>query len=301
MDARHRAQLLALLHRTPTQLGGANSRWQLADLQQQVPAFATLTVAGISACLRRLRIHYKRSRSYIHSPDPAYDAKCSYLAQIKAQVCAVADTQVLLYLDEYTVHRQPLNGRAYRAAGTDQAKARRSARGDSGLRVVAALDARTGQVCARIAKKTDATCFSAFWRQLVACYPGKQIYVVLDNWPMHFHPAVLEELVEQRTPFAFPVSRSWRALVQDGRQPRSGTLPIQLVTLPTYASWLNPIEKLWLRLGQAKLVLHELADDLTALEASVEEYLAQFAHGSTTLLQAVGLLPSPPNKRRVFT
>ena len=66
-------------------------------------------------------------------------------------------------------------------------------------------------------------------------------------------------------------------------------LPIQFVLLPTYASWCNPIEKLWRKLKQDVLHLHRLADDLKALRMLVTEFLQQFAAGSSELLRSVGL------------
>ncbi|MBK7218852.1 MAG: transposase [Candidatus Promineofilum sp.] len=45
------------------------------------------------------------------------------------------------------------------------------------------------------------------------------------------------------------------------------TLPIQLLCLPTYASWLNPIEKLWRWLKQEVIRLHRCADDWPRLKS----------------------------------
>ena len=54
-------------------------------------------------------------------------------------------------------------------------------------------------------------------------------------------------------------------ILENGTVPRGGRwggwqLPIQLVPLPTYASWCNPIEKLWRQLRQELLHLHRFAD-----------------------------------------
>jgi hypothetical protein len=68
-------------------------------------------------------------------------------------------------------------------------------------------------------------------------------------------------------------------------------LPIQRVGLPTYASWLNPIEQRWRKLRQELTHLHSFADDLLALRAQIDRFLAHFAHGSTDLLRYVGLDP----------
>jgi hypothetical protein len=69
-----------------------------------------------------------------------------------------------------------------------------------------------------------------------------------------------------------------------------GNLPIQLLFLPTYASWLNPIEKLWRWLRQQVIHLHGFSDDWPALKARVADFLNQFRNGSTELLRYVGLL-----------
>ena len=70
-------------------------------------------------------------------------------------------------------------------------------------------------------------------------------------------------------------------------------MPIQLVPLPTYASWLNPIEKLWRWLRQDLGHRHPWADDLPALRAAIARFLTQFAEGSDDLRHYVGL--SLPN------
>ena len=59
--------------------------------------------------------------------------------------------------------------------------------------------------------------------------------------------------------------------------------------LPTYASWLNPIEKLWRYLKQEVLHLHRLANDLGGLRAEIDRFLDQFTDGSDQLLRYVGL------------
>ncbi|MBL1378410.1 transposase [Zobellella iuensis] len=55
-------------------------------------------------------------------------------------------------------------------------------------------------------------------------------------------------------------------------------MPIQIVPLPTYASWLNPIEKLWRKLRQELTHPHPWG-----------RFLEQFASDSVELLRYVGL------------
>src|SRR5262249_33690573 len=83
------------------------------------------------------------------------------------------------------------------------------------------------------------------------------LYVIQNNWSIHRHPDVLEAL--------------------------KGWPQIEPVWLPTYAPWLNPIEKLrrWLR--QDVLNLHRLTDDWQALRERVRAFLDQFKDGSQRL------------------
>ena len=60
--------------------------------------------------------------------------------------------------------------------------------------------------------------------------------------------------------------------------------------LPTYASWLNPIEKLWRWLRQDVLHDHDEAKTFKRLRQRVSDWLAQFAHRSLDLLYYVGIL-----------
>jgi hypothetical protein len=64
---------------------------------------------------------------------------------------------------------------------------------------------------------------------------------------------------------------------------------IEPVWLPTYAPWLNPIEKLWRWLREQVLTMHRLAGDWDALRERVNAFLDQFAEESHALLQYVGL------------
>ena len=59
---------------------------------------------------------------------------------------------------------------------------------------------------------------------------------MLDNWPVHFHPNVLAYLQPQHFPWPPYVPPHWTA----SRRPQVTDLAIELLGLPTYASWLAP-------------------------------------------------------------
>jgi transposase len=90
------------------------------------------------------------------------------------------------------------------------------------------------------------------------------VYVIEDNWNIHTHPDVQATL--QQLPL------------------------LEVVELPTYASWLNPIEKLWRWVRQAVLHRHRLSDRWDALKQRVASFFDQFKDGSQELLRYVGLL-----------
>jgi len=260
-----------------------------------VPWLQARSPSAISRLLHALRIVLRRARDHVHSPDPDYAAKRAEIAAGIATARQPAARTVTLFLDEVTIHRQPTVAPAYAARGGDAPHAERSLRADALTRVLAALDVATGQVVwVRQTRITVATLVH-FCAQLVATYPdADQINLVLDNWPVHFHPDLLVALEPQTplTPFVTPPN--WPTTARPAAVKRWGDwhLPIRLIGLPTYASWLNPIEKLWRKLRQEVTHLHRWADDLPGLRVAIDAFLAHFATDSSDLLRYTGLLPN---------
>lgn len=280
-----------MLRRAPAQFGEPQTRWTLPRLAAHCPWLTLTTSGGLSQLLKRLRISYKRGREYVHSPDPDYVAKVG-LIELRRLAAQYAPEQVtFLYLDELTYYRQPTLAHAYEAMGAVQPFAVRSHRSNTSFRVLAALNAWTGQVHYLQRSHTDIPCFTTFWTQLRAAYPtATQLYVTVDNWPVHFHPDVLAPLQPQAFPFPLRTPPNWPTTPSPKAVP--GTLPIQLLCLPTYASWLNPIEKLWRWLKQDILHLHRQSDEWLTLKGRVDRFLAGFSEGSEALLRYTGLLPN---------
>jgi hypothetical protein len=284
---------MALLHvvrREPQQFGYDSSRWQLGSILQSNPWLRLKSLGGLSQLLKRLDITYKRGRSYLHSPDNHYQAKLNYMQACRQQALPDPARCVLVYLDEVAFTRQPSLAKAYEQVGPHQPLARRSYRKETLCRGIGALNAFTGQVTYRQASRISLKVLSAFYAALRADYPQADlIYVIQDNWPLHVHPDVLARLQPQTFPFWPNVPDNWP--LQPHPRAVRDQLPIQLVFLPTYASWLNPIEKLWRCLRQTVLHLHRASDDWLSLKQRVLDFMAQFQHGSSALLHYVGLLP----------
>ncbi len=285
--------MLHVVRREPKTFGIEGTRWTLAKIHEVCDWLRTTTPAGLSRLLDRLRIHWKRGRDHIHSPDPDYLAKEAEIAHFIDRRVTRAPSEVTLYLDEITYYRQPTVAMNYAAAGHQQPLAERSHRSNTPTRLVGALDVADGRVHFRQGSKIGIAELVAFFRQIHQAYPqAKRIRIILDNWPVHFHPDVLVALEPQESCWPRYLPKHWATEPTTAAIKRWGSLqlPIQLIPLPTYASWLNPIEKLWRKLRQDELHLHRLADRLDELRATVRRFLEQFADGSLALLHYVGLL-----------
>lgn len=249
------------------------------------------TVAGLWQLLRRLGIHYKRARDYLHSPDGHYTEKLAWITECLQCVRCEPQRYVILYMDEFTFYRQPTLASAYALQGTSQPLAHRSYRSNTTGRILSALNALTGQVTYYLGSRISLLALRQFYYQLCEVYPeAERLYVVQDNWPVHAHPDVMVVLEPQDYPWPATLPPNWST------EPRASivpdNLPIQLLFLPTYAPWTNPIEKLWRWLHQDRLHLHRWSDDWDQLKQGICEFLDAFAGPSPALLRYVGLLPN---------
>jgi hypothetical protein len=73
-----------------------------------------------------------------------------------------------------------------------------------------------------------------FYRQVAEVYSGaERIYIVIDNWPVHWHPDVVVALERQETPYRGKLPRTWPLEASQAARAEWGgvALPIQLVQL----------------------------------------------------------------------
>lgn len=281
-----------MLRREPRAFGIADTRWTLAHLHAVCDWLHSTNPRSLAGLLARLDIRWKRGREHIHSPDDDYVAKLASIAVWLDAARGASRRHVLLYLDECTYYRQPTLANAYEARGGCQPLAERSHRSNTPTRLLASLDARDGRVLYRQGSKIGLAELVGFYRRVRQVYAAaERIYVVQDNWPVHFHPDVLVALQPQASPFPRYLPRGWATEPSREAVRKWGDLrlPMQLLPLPTYASWANPIEKLWRKLRQDVLHLHRFADRLDELHLRVSQFLDQFANGSEELLRYVGL------------
>lgn len=249
----------------PTTDGPAPSRWTLRGVRATFPWLQDYTLSGVWRRLHRHGLHIRAAQVRQHSPDPEYLAKLEHLLACLRDAAAHPDDVVLLFLDEMGYYRWPTAGRSWGPTAPAPAPlADRAGPNNKQWRLIGALNALSGRVDYLDAYIIGREKVITFYRQVVRAYPDvKRIYVVQDNWSIHTHPDVQAALA------------TWPQ--------------IEPVWLPTYAPWLNPIEKLWRWLREQVLTMHRLAGDWQALREQVTAFLDQFAEESHALLQYVGL------------
>ncbi len=250
----------------PTAAGPAPTRWSLKAVRASFPWLTGMSLSGVWRLLQRCDLHLRSARVQQYSPDPDYVTKEAHLLACLRAAAQAPDQVALVFLDEMGYYRWPDPAATWmQRAPVPALETERGKTTQQQWRVIGALNALTGRVDYREKYIVGREQVIAFYRQLDQVYGTvERLYVVQDNWSIHRHPDVLAALT---------------------------TLPrIEPVWLPTYAPWLNPIEKLWRWLRQDQLYLHRLAHDWATLRQRVNAFLDQFAAGSHALLQYVGLL-----------
>lgn len=263
------------------------SRWTIDLLRAACVHFIRAKGRGaFKRVMKSLKVSYQRARTYFHSPDADYELKLAYLRQI---ITSYKDGQtVILFEDELTYynHASPAPDHCPQK---HQPKAGLAIGGERSWRVIGALDIFNGKLIAQQRSAIQVPTFVSFLKQIALLYPqAKTIYLVLDNWPVHFHPDVLSALQKQTCPYPFLTPASWKNIKP--KKYKGDKLPIQLVPLPTYASWLNPIEKIWRWLKQDLLHNHCFANNFKELKNKVEGFLNKLLTPSSETLAVVGLL-----------
>jgi hypothetical protein len=317
-----RDRLRELTSRSPEALGWERSRWTLALLREQLGEKAPETDAGTWQMLDRLEVTHTRGEGYALSPDEQFEAKRAFIEGVRMRseteesepekseaeaeegperpvesgesgsTSSDSDpTGRLFYLDELTYELHPTIASEWSPAGKQPTR-RRGTCGQKEGRLLAAMDAKSGRVFYRQKQSVGRTDLTDLYRKMSSAFEGKRLWVVQDNAPFHFHADVLQELEAQVWPrahpaFEYPLPSQWPDPTEAASA--EGELPVQIVPLPTYASWLNPIERLWRWLKQEVLHLHPYAADWKKLKQGVRSFLNRFVEGSEALLSYTGL------------
>ena len=224
-----------------------------------------MTLVGIWRTLQRFHLCYKRGQQYVHSPDLLYNEKLAQIEHARDLALQAPQEVVFLYEDEHTANLRPPVGRSYSAKGASGTKA--IGKTSKLIRLAGVIDVATGQVLVRHREQFNVKEMYRFFYHVEQSYPQADvIYIALDNWPVHFHAFVKENLERISS-------------------------KIRLLALPTYAPWTNPIEKFWLKLNREFMKQHPYGLDYKAFVDALQVWLDKHREESAALLREVGLLP----------
>ncbi|MBL4896985.1 MAG: IS630 family transposase [Erythrobacter sp.] len=262
------AELIKILtEKSPADFGSDMTRWTLGLLHEKVDFLSVYkSLSGIFYLLESLRLAWIRCRDVTESIDKSIDYKIRRNRRILGYVRKNPQKAVMLFLDEFSVYRQPLRGKAWAVKGT-QPKNHRSRSSNTRQRIVGAINAQNGGLYYESAAKITVKRLCQFLESLRDQYPNVKIYLVLDNWHnVHRHPITIAKLQE---------------------------LGIIALWQPTYMPQSNPIERLWWHLSEQLLRIHRYSDDWQQLKQRVSDWLDPFLRPSQKLLEMVGLLSTP--------
>jgi len=171
---------------------------------------------------------------------------------------------VALLQDEASFYRQPSQASLWAGAGRRQPHLGWSHRANTLVRVAGVLNAVTGATHTRQAAKITVPQLLQSYRQVLEAYPqALMIYLIQDNWPVHNHPRVRQFWADH---------------------PR-----LHVLFLPTYAPWLNPIEKLWRWVKQSFYHAHPFCDDFGQFKQQLTACLAEAAAMPAAIKRYCGL------------
>ena len=243
----------------------APCRYRLEVVRATFDWMAEYTLSGVWRLLDRLGVGWKHGYINYWSPDPHYRTKVRFIEKCLKIVATDPLHNVAVFVDEMSYHRWPTPAADWYPRADGSPRAVHGNCNNTQWRVIGGLNAYTGQVTYRQNYIVGREQVILFHQQLYEQYRQMDhVFVIEDNWNVHTHPEV---------------------------QAAVAALPnIKMAWLPTYACWLNPIEKLWKWLRQIVLHRHRMSDCWPELKQRVGQFFDQFWDGSDELLRYVGLL-----------
>ena len=170
---------------------------------------------------------------------------------------------VTIYTDECSAYRRPILSQMW-FPFAQKPKVFGGFRMNIPGRIIGGVNSVSGDLTFRIVKKTTVNELIKYYTMLPAHYPkAEKIFVILDNWPVHFHDKVLKAIEKYPT--------------------------IEFIPLPTYAPWLNKIERLWLFMKKKISHMHPYGDSLKKHMNAIENVLTSLNDRKDFIIKYLGL------------
>lgn len=258
-----RAQATALACSLPQEKGRALSRWSLAEIAAQLVALKVILGIAPSTLWRWFRAEKLkpwRYHNWQHVLDPqAFLERARPVLRLYEEAKALLLEGIwVLCLDEKTsIQARELEQPSQPAWGKYPMHISPRYKRHGALQLFAALSVADGQKYVQSAERKRFVDFQAFLTQTIlpeALRRGvRTLKLILDNGPTHA-PKQLQTWLQ--------------AQVQANQWP----LTIEVVWLPTYASWLDQIE-IWFSVLQRKLLTPGNFSSLEELRQSIMEFV----------------------------
>lgn len=213
-----------------------------------------LSRSSVRRLLDAMGYVWRRPRHVLPN-DPEADSKMRHICSTLLAACAEA---VVLCLDECDIHLMPVLRAMWMRRGqqadvpTPGKNRKRS--------IFGALELEGGAFHYSITLSKKTVDFIAFLEKLVSAYPGRPMYLVLDNASIH-HAKLVQEWLKEHP-------------------------QVHLLFLPAYSGHkYNPIEKVWWHLKQ-QVAANRLHGSIEALVGAVERYFTSRTPEQTLKLAA---------------
>jgi transposase len=247
------------LRRTVSGERPAQGSWTVVLLQVQLVVMTGVRVSRttVRRLLHGLGFRWRRPKLALPS-DP--DAPRIMWALCERLLAAPAEA-VILALDECDVHLLPVLRGMWMPRGQQAAIMTPGTNRKRGLFGALELE---GPSCGawhyQVTARKRAVEFLAFLEQLVAAYPGRPVWLVLDNAGIHTAKLVRAWLTEHPA--------------------------VELLFLPRYSGHRqNPVEKVWWRLKQ-QVAANRLHGSIEELESAVHQFFAELTPQAALKLAA---------------
>src|SRR5690606_2358129 len=211
-----RAWICVIARCDPRFLGQPFSVWSLTKLRDYLIGTGRVDSISVETLRRILHdggVSWQATKTWKASTDPDFDTKMRRVLDLYDH--PPADGRVICVDEIGPLNLQPRPGRAWPSRHPPEPLRATYAPEQRVRHMIAALDLATGKLYYRIRDRKRWQEFLDFLKTLRRRWPADRLYVILDNFSPHKHPQV----------------RAWCAANQ-----------VELVFLPTYASWLNWIE-----------------------------------------------------------
>jgi transposase len=215
VDELTRQKVIAMARTDPHALGLPLSCWSLVTLAAHLAREKITTVGRetIRRILRKEKVSLQTTTTWKPSTDPDFVAKMTRVLDLYDQ--RPADGRVICYDQFGPLNLMPRPGKAWRPATRPKRLRATYKRTQAVRHMLAAVDLATGKMLYRVRARKRWMQFLDLLKVLRQRYPDERLYVILDNYSPHKRAEV----------------RAW-----------CNANNVELVFIPTNASWLNWIE-----------------------------------------------------------